>query len=173
MMDLYGAQVHFNSFQQYGEDIFERHRQELNTLWNSLSTNIRTVCMGVDASVPKATRHNVTAAYVYEGLGNQRSKGVTVAGRVLSSDAELLAIRMAVGRATALEDCDRIAIFTDSLAMAKRAVDPGIHSGQAFSLATCKALHTWFAAKADRRVDFIETPSKLKWGLQHRAHLHA
>ena len=173
MMDLYGAQVQFDGYDRCGEDPLDRRRKELNTLWNSVSNDIHTVCMGVDASVPKDTKNQATAAYVYEGLVNQRSKGVTVAGRVLSSDAELFAIRMAVGRATALEDCNRIVIFTDSLAMARRAIDPGIHSGQAHSLATCKALRTWFAAKADRRVDFIETPSKLKWGLQHRAHLHA
>ena len=62
--------------------------------------------MGVDVSVPKATKKQVTAAYVYEGLVNQWSSGIRVAGRVLSSNAELLVIHMAVGRATALEDCD-------------------------------------------------------------------
>ena len=129
MMDLYGAQVQFDGYDRRGEDPLDRRRKELNTLWNSVSNDIHTVCMGVDASVPKDTKNQATAAYVYEGLVNQRSKGITVAGRVLPSDAELLAIRMAVGRATALEDCNRIVIFTDSLAIARRAVDPGIHSG--------------------------------------------
>ena len=57
--------------------------------------------------------------------------------------------------------------------MASRAVDPSVHSGQAHSLAVCKALSTWLSVSPDRHVKFIETPSKLKWGLQHRAHEHA
>ncbi|TEB20215.1 hypothetical protein FA13DRAFT_1801198 [Coprinellus micaceus] len=149
VMDLYGAQIHFNSFDRYGENPLDRRRQELNTLWNGVSTKPDTLCLGVDASVPKITRHQATAAFVYEGLGNVTGSAVRMAGRVLSSDAELFAIRSAVSKATAMEGCERIVIFTHSLAMARRVVDPA------------------------RRINFVETPSKLKWGLQHRAHERA
>jgi hypothetical protein len=172
-MDLFGAQIHFNSFDRYGENPLDRRRQELNTLWNGVSTKPDTLCLGVDASVPKITRHQATAAFVYEGLGNVTGSAVRVAGRVLSTDAELFAIRSAVSKATAMEGCERIVIFTDSLAMARRVVDPTVHSGQEHSLDACKTLRTWLSVRCERRIDFVETPSKLKWGLQHRAHDHA
>ena len=78
---------------------------------------------------PKATRNQATAAYVYKGLVNQWNSGIMVAECILASDVELLVICMAVGRATALEDCDWIVIFTDSMAMAGKAVNLGAHSG--------------------------------------------
>jgi hypothetical protein len=173
MMDLYGAQVHFNQYDSYGEEPLKRRRTELNTLFNAVSVAPRTVCMGTDASVPKTTRHHATAAFVFEGLVDMQGSSIMMAGRVLASDAELFAIRAAVCKATGFVNCDRIVLFTDSIGMAKRAVDPSIHSGQAHSLAVCKALNTWLSVSPDRRVDFIETPSKLKWGIQHAAHLRA
>ena len=78
-----------------------------------------------------------------------------------------------ISKAVAMESCKRIVIFTDSLAMARRVVDPSVHSGQQHSLAACKDLQACLSVHKEHRIDFIETPSKLKWGLQHRAHRHA
>ena len=79
----------------------------------------------------------------------------------------------AVSKAATLEGCERIVIFTDSMAMAKRVVDPAVHSGQEHSLDACKTLQAWLSVRRERRIDFVETPSNLKWGLQHRAHERA
>ncbi|KAJ3499866.1 hypothetical protein NMY22_g19466 [Coprinellus aureogranulatus] len=57
--------------------------------------------------------------------------------------------------------------------MARRAVNPSVHSGQTHSLAVCKALAAWFSGHPERSVLFVETPSKLKWGIHYRAHQHA
>ncbi|TEB20246.1 hypothetical protein FA13DRAFT_1801164 [Coprinellus micaceus] len=57
--------------------------------------------------------------------------------------------------------------------MAKRAVDPSVHSGQAHSLAVCQTLSAWLSGHPERKVLFVETPSKLKRGIQHKAHLEA
>jgi hypothetical protein len=67
--------------------------------------------------------HQALAAYVIKQPGNQPLVSGWVAGRVLSSDAELFAIRSAVVRATMLDNCDHIIVFTDSLTAAWRAVD--------------------------------------------------
>jgi hypothetical protein len=173
MMDLYRAQVHFNWYDSYGEEPLKRRRTELNTLFNAVSVAPHTVWMGTDASVPKTTWHHATAAFVFEGLVDLQGSSIMMAGHVLASDVELFAIRAAVCKATGFANCDRIVLFTDSIGMAKRVVDPSIHSGQAHSLAVCKALNTWLSVSPDRRVDFVETPSKLKWGIQHAAHLRA
>jgi hypothetical protein len=69
-----------------------------------------------------------------------------------------------------LKNCDQIVIFTDSMASARRAVDPSVHSEQAHSLAVCKALATWLSEVGDRAIEFVQTPSKLQWGLQYTAH---
>ena len=174
LMDLFEAQVKFNEYDTYGEEPLNRRRTELNTLFNVARGQPRTVCFGTDASVPKTlTRHHTTAAFVFEGPIDLSGSSAWAAGKVLASDAELFAIRNAVLKGSSLEDCDRIVIFTDSIAMAKRAVDPSVHSGQAHSLTVCRKLATWLSGFPDRKVMFVEVPSKLEWGIQHQAHLRA
>jgi hypothetical protein len=174
LMDLYRSQVTFDGYDPYGEEPLNRRRTEVNTLFNVARGQPRTVCFGTDASVPKTTtRHHTTAAFVCEGLINLSYSSAWAAGKVLSSDGELFAIRSAIVKGCSFENCDRIVLFTDSIGMAKRAVDPSVHSGQAHSLAVCKTIAAWLSGHPERKVLFVETPSKLKWGIQHKAHLEA
>ncbi|CAA7263239.1 unnamed protein product [Cyclocybe aegerita] len=61
-------------------------------------------------------------------------------------------------------------VFTDSMGRAHRAVDPEVHSGQAFSLAVCCALQEWFEADDLRRITFVYVPSALRWDIHGEAH---
>jgi len=63
-----------------------------------------------------------------------------------------------------------VVIFMDSMASAKRALDPSPHSGQGHSLAVCKCLGQWFAESPDHKLAFIQSPSSLKWGIHGQAH---
>ncbi|KAK1220941.1 hypothetical protein PQX77_016260 [Marasmius sp. AFHP31] len=58
-----------------------------------------------------------------------------------------------------------------ALALAERAVDPSLHSGQAHLLTVCKALNEWFLGDDDREIKFVEVPSGAKWSVHHSAHL--
>ena len=95
------------------------------------------------------------------------------AGQVTAPDAELYAIRTAVARATQEEWVVQITIFTDSMAAAKRACDPSVHSSQGHSLAVCRTLFKWFEGRPDRTITFVQVPSHMKWALQYRAHEYA
>ncbi|CAA7267587.1 unnamed protein product [Cyclocybe aegerita] len=53
---------------------------------------------------------------------------------------------------------------------AHRAVDPGVHSGQAFSLSVCRALQEWFEADDLRRITFVYVPSAMRWDIHGEAH---
>ncbi|CAA7267571.1 unnamed protein product [Cyclocybe aegerita] len=53
---------------------------------------------------------------------------------------------------------------------AHRAVDPSMHSGQAFSLSVCHALQEWFEADDLRRITFVYVPSTLRWDIHGEAH---
>ncbi|KAK1220447.1 hypothetical protein PQX77_016791 [Marasmius sp. AFHP31] len=57
------------------------------------------------------------------------------------------------------------------MAAAERAVDPSLHSGQAHSLAVCKALNEWLREDDDCEIKFVEVPSSAKWSVHHSAHL--
>ncbi|KDR65447.1 hypothetical protein GALMADRAFT_148700 [Galerina marginata CBS 339.88] len=104
------------------------------------------LCIGVDASVftnpasKKATQ--AVAAGVLYSQGVEVNRFRWLVGRATAPDAEMSAICRAIGLATK-RICEHIAIFTDSIAMAKRALDPSLHSSQSHSLLACKALEAW------------------------------
>ncbi|CAA7268153.1 unnamed protein product [Cyclocybe aegerita] len=85
-------------------------------------------------------------------------------------DAELNAISCAVRLAVKQANCQHIMVFTDSMGLAHKAVDPSIHSGQAFSLLVCHALQEWFEADDLRRITFVYVPSALQWDIHGEAH---
>jgi len=91
------------------------------------------------------------------------------AGRTTALDAELFAIRLGVTKATSF-DVKHIILITDSLSAARRAVDPAVHSGQAYSLAIICALRQFFAESHDQLIDFWDCPSNAQWSLYHLVH---
>ncbi|KAJ2911670.1 hypothetical protein MD484_g8746, partial [Candolleomyces efflorescens] len=173
LMDLFSERVGFESLTGRDKKALDSHRNLLNQLSYQAREDPSVALCGTDCSVPVRSSHQATAVFVIERVGHDQLASTWVAGRVLSADAELLAIRMIVSKAVTLENCTRIIIFTDSMAAARRAVDPSVHSGQAHSLAVCKTLSAWFRISEDHSVLFAESPSKLKWGLQHVAHNRA
>ncbi|PPQ95831.1 hypothetical protein CVT25_002003 [Psilocybe cyanescens] len=68
------------------------------------------------------------------------------------------------------DDCK---ISRYSMASARRAVDPSIHSGQGHSVAVCEALQTWFTRKDGQSITFVYVPSRLQWDLHFKAHEYA
>ncbi|KAJ3499228.1 hypothetical protein NMY22_g19531 [Coprinellus aureogranulatus] len=132
LMDLYADQVDFNVFNKRWENALDVCRTELNTIWNSAQVQHDALLIGMDVSVPKDKHFQVVAAYCWEGLDDyELEPGCVLAGRVLSTDAEPTAIRFAICRAVLRPGCSRIVLFTDLIAMARWAVDPSVHSGQA------------------------------------------
>jgi len=70
----------------------------------------------VDASLPDNAQHQaVSAAILYQEL-EEFNKVRHVAGRVTAPDAELFAICSAITLATQQNNCEKIYIFTDSIA---------------------------------------------------------
>ncbi|CAA7270840.1 unnamed protein product [Cyclocybe aegerita] len=50
------------------------------------------------------------------------------------------------------------------------AVDPSVHSGQAFSLSVCRALQEWFEADDLHCITFLYVPSALHWDIHGKVH---
>jgi hypothetical protein len=170
LLDKYPDRVMFTTFNPKEENALPKHQNLLNAIYAQSRADSTRVCCGTDCSIPKCSSYQATALLIIEQAGRETLKSTWVAGRVLSTDAELFVVRMAVCKAVTLEDCHHIIIFTDSMVVAKQAVNLSVHSGQAHSFAICKALAQWFAISENHRVEFIATLSKLEWGLQYAAH---
>ncbi|CAA7263227.1 unnamed protein product [Cyclocybe aegerita] len=129
-----------------------------------------TVLAATDGSVPQSNQYQATsAAIIYKGH-RELERTCYVSGRVTAPDAELNAISCAVRLAVKQANCQHIMVFTDSMGSAHRAVDPSVHSGQAFSLSVCRALQEWFEADDLRRITFVYVPSAWRWDIHGEAH---
>ncbi|KDR65264.1 hypothetical protein GALMADRAFT_21607, partial [Galerina marginata CBS 339.88] len=174
LRDKYWSRVHFDDSLAPLEK--EDRSLYLDFISGMFMSDTWGLCIGVDASVftnpasKKATQ--AVAAGVLYSQGVEVSRFRWLVGRATAPDAEMSAICRAIGLTTK-RICEHIAIFTDSIAMAKRALDPSLHSSQSHSLLACKALETWLADDPLRWISFHHVPSKLKWGMQYEAHQHA
>ncbi|CAA7268127.1 unnamed protein product [Cyclocybe aegerita] len=129
-----------------------------------------TVLAATDGSVPQSNQYQAaSAAIIYKGH-RELERTRYVSGRVTAPDAELNAISCAVRLAVKQVNCQHIMVFTDSMGSAHRAVDPSVHSGQAFSLSVCRTLQEWFEADDLCRVTFVYVPSALRWDIHGEAH---
>ncbi|KAK1233971.1 hypothetical protein PQX77_002838 [Marasmius sp. AFHP31] len=144
----------------------------LDRLLSECERDSEGIVVATDASVTSSSRHQSVAGFEAY-VGGERVFGSRFAsGRVLAPCAELVAIHFAVTWVTSgAEPYKHIIVLTDSIASAERAVDPSLHSGQAHSLAVCKALNEWLFDDDDREIKFIEVPSSAKWSVHHSAHL--
>jgi len=141
----------------------------LNDLLNEAKKDNGAVYCSRDATLPDNTQHTAVSAALLYQQGEQIHQVRHPAGRVTAPDAELFAISSAITLATQQDNCKRIYIFTDSIASAKWAVDPSVHSGQGHSLAVCRTLTAWLGKDPDCRVFFIQVPSKLEWSIHKEA----
>ncbi|CAA7270837.1 unnamed protein product [Cyclocybe aegerita] len=129
-----------------------------------------TVLAAADGSVPQSNQYQATSdTIIYKGQ-HKLNRTHYVSGRVTAPDVELNAIACAVRLAVKQANCQHIMVFTDSMGSAHRAVDPSMHSGQAFSLSVCRALQVWFKADDLRHITFVYVPSALRWDIHGEVH---
>ncbi|CAA7270890.1 unnamed protein product [Cyclocybe aegerita] len=165
LLDHYADRLHFDE-----RDPTQDRRLYLDELIARARADPLTVLAATDGSVPQSNQYQAAlAAIIYKGH-RELERTRYVSGRVTAPDAELNAISCAVRLAVKQANCQHIMVFTDSMGSAHRAVDPGVHSGQAFSLSVCRTLQEWFEADDLRRVTFVYVPSALRWDIHGEAH---
>ncbi|CAA7265985.1 unnamed protein product [Cyclocybe aegerita] len=165
LLDCYADHLHFDE-----RDPTQDRRPYLDELIAKARADPLTVLAAADGSVPQSNQYQAaSAAIIYKGHCElERTRYVS--GRVTAPDAELNAILCTVRLAVKQANCQHIMVFTDSMGSAHRAVDPSMHSGQAFSLSVCRALQEWFEADDLCHITFVYVPSALRWDIHGEAH---
>jgi len=74
-------------------------------------------------------------------------------GQTTALDTELFAIRLGVIKATSF-DIKCIILITDSLSVARKAVNTSVHSDQVHSLAVVHVFRDFFTGHLDYSIDF-------------------
>ena len=94
-------------------------------------------------------------------------KTIHHASFITSSEVELFAIRCGINQACLLDNVSKIIVITDSIHVAKKIFNPGLHPLQSHSTTILSNLWTFFTANDSNSIEFWECPSKLKWKLHH------
>ncbi|CAA7259601.1 unnamed protein product [Cyclocybe aegerita] len=151
-----------------GDQLLDRYADRLH--FDEPRADPLTVLAATDGSVPQSNQYQATSvAIIYKGH-HKLERTCYVSGRVTALDAELNAIACAVRLAVKQANCQHIMVFIDSMGSVHKAVDPSVHSGQAFSLSVCHALQEWFKADNLRCITFVYIPSTLRWDIHGEAH---
>ncbi|CAA7269037.1 unnamed protein product [Cyclocybe aegerita] len=165
LLDRYADHLHFDK-----HNPTQDRRPYLDKLIANARADPLTVLVATDGSVPWSNQYQAaSAAIIYKGH-HKLGRTHYVSGRVTAPDAELNAIACAVHLAVKQANCQHIMVFTDSMGLAHKAVDPSVYSGQAFSLSVCHALQEWFEVDDLRRITFVYVPSALRWDIHGEAH---
>ena len=138
--------------------------QELNEMALRTSSIPNTALVITDASIKNDIATSV--AHIHSTI-RPLIKTVHHASFVTSSEMELFAIRCGINQACVLDNVSKIVVVTDSIHVAKKIFDPGLHPLQIHSTAILSNLRTFFSANDSNSIEFWECPSKLKWKLHH------
>ena len=87
---------------------------------------------------------------------------------VMSTGAELIAIRYSINQATNHDFISTIIVITDSIYAAKKIFDLSSHPFQKHVVSILNELHFFFFHHLDNHIKFWECPSRSKWHL-HKA----
>ncbi|CAA7268150.1 unnamed protein product [Cyclocybe aegerita] len=122
LLDRFADQLHFDEC-----DPTQDRRPYLDKLIAKARADPLTVLAATDHSVPQSNQYQAaSAAIIYKGH-HKLERTRYVSGRVTTPDAELNAIACAVHLAVKQANCQHIMVFTDSMGLAHRAVDPSVH----------------------------------------------
>ena len=129
----------------------------------SLSQSIAIVTM--DASIKNNIATSISHMHI---LNEPLLKTIHHAAFIISSEAELFAIRCSINKASSKEGISKIMVITDSIHIAKKILNPSSHSLQIHAVAILEELRQFFFRDSNNSIEFWEYPSCLNWHL-HRA----
>jgi hypothetical protein len=137
-------------------------------VYEVFSDDDHNLLLATDASVRVGMQ--ATAACVVHRQESEVSRHRGAVGSCTAPDAELHAISRGVRDAIEVAGVRHVVVFTDSIWMARRSVDPSPHSNQSASLDLCRALFPWLAGDPRQHISFYQVPSALAWPFHLEAH---
>ena len=84
---------------------------------------------------------------------------------IMSTEAELFAIRCGINQAMKLNNISKIIIITDLIHVAKKIFDPSLHSYQLSASTILSELYTFFSHHQENSIEFWKCPSHSNWVL--------
>ena len=162
IIDNFSDQISFNVCDR--EKDTKLHTQVLDdmVLESFLSPSVTIVAFDV------SIKNNITTSIAYIHTFNKPfTKTIHHVVHIMSTEAELFAIRCGINQSLSLNNVSKIIVVTDAIYAVKKIFDPLVHPYQLQSAAILSDLHWFFTNHENNSIKFWECPSHLKWRLHN------
>jgi len=160
IVDLFPDHFSFNLSSR--EKNNKKCSQQLDEMTLQLSSSPHTAIVVTDASVKKDIATSISHVHI---CNHPLTKTVHHAAYVMSTEAELFAIKCGINQACSKKDISKIVVITNSIHTTKKIFNSKSHPYQLHTTAILQELHWFFAKDQNNSVKFWECPSCLKWRL--------
>jgi len=135
---------------------------QLDSMVIELSSMTSTAITVTDTSI----KNNIATAISHTHIPNRPlSKTCHHLAFVMSTEAELFAIRCGINQASSIDNISKIIIVTNSIHAARKIFNILPHPYQIHTTAILEDLHTFFSKNSINSIEFWESPSCLNWHL--------
>ena len=138
----------------------KHHAHQLDDLTLEFSSFPSTTIIASDTSIKNNIATSISYIHSYNRL---IIKMIYYAVHIISTEAELFAIRCGINQALNLDNVSKVIVITDSIHMARKIFELSIHPYQVQSAAILSDLCKFFICHENNSIEFWECPSCLKW----------
>jgi len=170
-LEFYPGLRVINNFSDYiSFNLFNKEKdnksctQSLDEMVLEFSSSSSVAIIASDASIKNNIAMSIAHIHTHDKL---LIKTIHHAVNVISTEAELFAIRCGINQATHIDNISKIIVVTDSIHAVKRIFDLSVHPFQVQSAAVLSVLCYFFNCHANNTIKFWECPSHLKWYLHN------
>ena len=165
VIDIFPSCFSFHLFSKQKDNSFITCIQQLDNLAIKSSSIFLHALVITDASI----KNNITTSISHMHIHNKPiTKTLHYAVNVMSTEAELFAIRCGINQATSHNVVLKIIVVTNSILAAKKIFDPISHPYQIHVSSILKELQTFFLHHQKNLIEFWECSSHYNWAL-HKA----
>ena len=157
IVDLFPDCFSFNLASREKND--KKCSQQLDKMTLQLSSSPYMVIIVTDASIKKDIATSISHMYI---CNHPLTKTVHHAVYIMSTEAEIFAIRCGINQVYSKKNISKIVIITNSIHATKKIFDSKSHSYQLHTTAILQELHWFFAKDQNNSIKFWECHSRLK-----------
>ena len=162
LIDIFPSHFSFYSINQRYKESIKTYTHKVNDIIHLASADPKSIVVVSDTSI----KNQVITLIVHIHIHNSPLiKMIHHTVNILSTEAELFAIRCSINQATCISNISHIIIITDSIHVAKRIFDSSLHSFQIHALSISNELRELFIKECNNFIEFWDCPSHYKWSL--------
>jgi len=163
-----GSRIVNNFLDQFSFNLANKEKnnklcfQQLNKMVLQSSSSLFMAIVVTDASIKNDITTSISHVHF---INHPLTKIVHHVAFIISTEAELFAIRYRINQACNKENVSKIIIITNSIHAARKIFNSKSHPYQIYTMAILSELHYFFAISQENSIKFWECSSRLNWRL--------